>query len=135
MCSNLIIKNGEIALCVQKPCSSLSSQYNQLIADESQSVEISLIFVSMILRLIRTCMRSILVYPTNFSFKWILDNSKKSSLLVHVWYWLLCFTITLLLHIVRLHKVQCFRYEPLECNTCFNAFARGPLVDVYLKWK
>lgn len=66
---------------------SLSSQYNQLIADESQSVEISLIFVSMILRLIRTCMRSILVYPTNFSFKWILDNSKKSSLLVHVWYW------------------------------------------------
>lgn len=89
---------------------SLSFQYNQLIADESQSVEISLIFVSMILRLIRTCIPSILVYPTNFSFKWILDNSKKSSLLVHVWYWLLCFTITLLLHIVRLHKVQCFRY-------------------------
>lgn len=67
---------------------SLSSQHNQLIADESQSVEISLIFVSMILRLIRTCIRSILVYPTNFSSKWILDNFKKLSLLVHVWYWL-----------------------------------------------
>lgn len=98
---------------------SLSSQYNQLIADESQSIEISLIFVSMILRLIRTCIRSILVYPTNFSSTWILDNSKKSSLLVHVWYWLQAklhkewksvFKNISLLHIVRLHKVQCSRY-------------------------
>lgn len=98
---------------------SLSSQYNQLIADESQSVEISLIFVSMILRLIRTFIRSILVYPTNFSSTCILNNLKN----YHFWYMFaidckqnciknesLCFTNTLLLNIVRLHKVQCSRY-------------------------